>query len=50
MPTPPVRDRTTAREQIRQAVDQQARDNGYRDHVDELDADYEAWQERAGLR
>ena len=49
MPTQPVRDRSAARQQIRERLDQLARDRGYRDHIDESDHDYEEWQKRAGL-
>ena len=49
MTTQPVRDRSTARELIRQQLDQLAQEHGYRDRIDELDHDYEEWRGRAGL-
>ena len=49
MTTQPVRDRSTARELIRHQLDQQAREHGYTDHAAEVEADYQAWRERAGL-
>ena len=49
MTTQPVRDRSEAQKLIRQQLDRQAQEHGYRDRIDELDHDYEEWQERAGL-
>ena len=49
MSTQPVRDRSAARQQIRERLDHLAREHGYRDHIDESDHDYEEWQKRAGL-
>lgn len=49
MDTPPVIDRTAARELIHARLDQEAREHGYSDHTAELDADYETWQNRVGI-
>ena len=49
MTAQPVRDRSTARELIRQQLDQLAQEHGYNDRIDELDHDYEEWRGRAGL-
>jgi len=47
--SPPVRDRSTARQQIREHLEKEAHKNGYTSHAAEAEAEYQQWQTGAGM-
>jgi len=47
--SPPIRDRSAAKQAIRDHIEREAHAAGYSSHAELEEAEYQAWQQRAGL-